>query len=444
MFDTQSVITFSEEFLRQVIEYATSPLIYAQIGLIFLSIFLAITLAMIMRRRFSLLAEPPIKGPLKAFRQSIFNLRDLVFPLLNILLLSITVELSEELIHNSWLIRIATSLSVVFLIYSVISRFIKQQLLRSVIKWIAIPVAILQVFGWLGDFTHYLDTLALNIGNIQISLYDIIRVLIFGSLLFWLGRISNKTGQKIIRRQTDLHVGTREVLAKLFEVALFVVIFLLLLQVMGINLTTLAVFSGALGVGIGLGLQSIASNFVSGIIILLDRSITIGDYVELEEGSGGIVREMNMRSTVLETFDGKDIVVPNEKFINSNVVNWTHKDDKQRYSLTVQVAYSTDLDVLFELIREVCRNHPKVLSGKQYSFEEQPDAEIQSFDDSGITILVEFWMRGIDDGKNRIGADLLYGIWKALKDNNIEIPFPQREVRILNEEIKLNSREAKP
>jgi len=297
-----------------------------------------------------------------------------------------------------------------------------------------IPIALLQIFGWLDAVTAYLDSLDVNIGNIRISAYGLVRVVIFGGVLFWLGKVSNRTGQRIIRNQTDLHIGTREVFAKLFEVTIFVVIFVLLLQVMGINLTALAVFGGALGVGLGFGLQSIASNFLSGVIILLDRSISIGDYVELSDGVAGTVREMNMRSTVLETFDGKDIVVPNDKFITDNVVNWTHKDKKQRYSLNFQVAYKTDLDKLFELVREVCRSHPKVISGPDYPFEEQPDAEIQSFDDSGITILVEFWMIGVDDGKNRVGADLLHMIWNVIRENGMEIPFPQREVRILNDE----------
>jgi small-conductance mechanosensitive channel len=433
MFDTNAVIQFATELNRQLIEFATSPLVYAQLGMILIAVITALSLAASLKRRSSLFRETPQSGPLLSLRRSVHGLSDLLFPLLNVLLLSIGVEITEQVISTSWLVRIATSLSVVFLIYSIISRYIKQQLVRALARWIAIPVAVLQVFGWLEPVTGYLDTIDLNIGNIHVSAYAIIRVVLFGSILFWLGRVSSRTGQRIIRRQTDLHVGTREVLAKLFEVGLFVVVFLLLLQVMGINLTALAVFGGALGVGIGLGLQSIASNFVSGIIILLDRSITIGDYVEFEDGKAGVVREMNMRSTVLETFDGKDIVVPNEKFINNNVTNWTHKDNKQRYSLNIQVAYRTDLDLLFELIREVCRNHPKVLSGEDYPIEEQPDAEIQSFDDSGITILVEFWIRGIDDGKNRVGADLLHAIWTVMQERGIEIPFPQREVRVLNE-----------
>ncbi len=174
--------------------------------------------------------------------------------------------------------------------------------------------------------------MAISVGNVEISAYGVTRVLLFGGLLFWLGRSSNAIGQDIIRNHKSLDVSTKEVFAKLFEVALFCVVFLLLLNVMGINLTALAVFGGAVGVGLGLGLQSIASNFISGIIILLDKSLTVGDYVELEDGQKGIVREFKMRYAVLETYDGKDVLVPNEKFISSLLINWTHKNQKQRYN----------------------------------------------------------------------------------------------------------------
>ncbi len=421
-------------------EFLTSPSVYVQLGLILMAVALAYSASLSITKYVHIFKARPKKGPLFGLREKIYNSRDLLFPLLNILALSIAVEITHLIHEKSWLIRIAESLAVIILIYQIISRFIKKQLFKSLVKWIAIPIAVLQVFGWLDDVTAYLDTLDMQIGNIRISAYGIARVIIFGFVLFWLGRLSNQTGQKLIRSQSELHIGTREVFAKLFEVTLFIVIFILLLQVMGINLTALAVFGGALGVGLGFGLQSIASNFISGIIILLDRSISIGDYVEIDPDTAGTVREMNMRCTMLETYDGRDIVVPNEKFITENVINWTHKDKKQRYSLNVQVAYKTDLDVLFEAIREVCREHPQVLSGPDYPFEEQPDAEIQSFDDSGITVLVEFWMMGIDDGKNRVGADLLHGIWNTIREHGMEIPFPQREVRILNPETTVQAK----
>jgi small-conductance mechanosensitive channel len=289
------------------------------------------------------------------------------------------------------------------------------------------------VFGWLAPTVSWLESIDVAIGNIRFSAYGLLRVLIFGSLLFWLGRLTDTAGQSVIRSQEEFDVGTRELFAKLFAAILYMVVFVLLLQIMGINLTALAVFGGALGVGLGFGLQAIASNFISGIILLLDRSLRVGDYVELDSGQKGTIIAMNMRSTTLETFEGKVIVVPNETFITSAFVNWTHNNEKQRYSIEFQVAYSTDIEKLITILREVVISHPQVISGDDVPIEERPDAEIAGFGDSGIDILIEFWIAAIDDGRNRVGADLYMMIWKALRENGIEIPFPQREVRILGE-----------
>jgi len=141
---------------------------------------------------------------------------------------------------------------------------------------------------------------------------------------------------------------------------------------------------------------------------------------------------MNIRSTMLETYSGKDIMVPNEQFITTRFVNRTHNNPKQRYSIEFQVAHKTDIPAILDIIKEVVRSLPQVINGPETPSEEHADTEISGFSDSGIDILVEFWMEGIDDGVNRVGADLLLMIWQALRDNNIEIPFPQREVKILN------------
>jgi len=263
------------------------------------------------------------------------------------------------------------------------------------------------------------------------SLLGTAQTLFFGALLFWLLRRSSVTGKEIIRRQEKFDVGARELFSKLFEIGLFGLFFVLLLQIAGIDLTAMIVFGGALGVGLGFGLQQIAANFISGIIILWDRSITIGDYIELEDGRAGIIRELNMRCATMETFAGKDIIVPNENFITTTFTNWTHNNQKQRYSLDFSVAYKTDLSPMFDIIRNIVASHPRVLSGPDIPIAERPDAEIASFGDSGINILVEFWMEGIDDGENRVGADLLLMIWLALKEHGIQIPFPQREVTLL-------------
>jgi small-conductance mechanosensitive channel len=421
-----------EDGLAGAWEWLQSPQFYAQLALIVVAWSAAWLAARALRRQLPSVSESSGGTAPTAWRRSLNSLAELLLPLFVVLALGLAERYGAEWVGQRWLLRAAQGVAAIVLLYVVIGRYIKNPIAASFCKWIAIPLAALQVLGWLDDLVAYLDSLALVVGNIRVSAYGVARTVIFGTALFWLGRISNSTGQQIIRQQQALDASTREVVAKLFQVLLTVTILLLLLQIMGINLTALAVFSGAVGVGLGFGLQSIASNFISGIIILLDRSVTVGDYVELEDGRAGTIRELNMRSTTIETFDGKDIVVPNEKLITNSFTNWTHKDAAQRYAFEVSVAYDTDLHALFDLLRKVVASHPQVLSGPDLPIERRPDAEIASFGDSGINILIEFWMNGVDDGRNRVGADLLLMIWDAFKAHGISIPFPQREVRILD------------
>lgn len=430
IFTRQDFISWVDLVINTLLEWFSSPGFYGQLAIMFLAGVIAFAIAHFLKQR-SIFQVAQTEETSQGFRGLLFALEPLVFPFVQILVLALSVDISQELVGESQLLRISESAAVIFLLYSIISNFVKNKLIKNLIIWVVIPASILHVFDALEDVTHYLDTIALQIGNIKVSAYGILRMIVFGTLLFWLGRLSRSAGNRIIRRQEEIDIGTRELFAKLFEVALAIIIFVLLLQLMGINLTALAVFGGALGVGLGFGLQSIATNFISGIILLLDRSLTVGDFIELEDGKKGTIREMNMRSTTVETYDGKDIMVPNERFMNSTFINWTHKNPRQRYSIEISVAYSTDLDQLFPLLKEVLKSHPKVIHGPEFDLDEQPDAEIKGFGDSGIDILIEFWMEGIDDGENRVGGDLLLMIWRALKEHNIQIPFPQREVTII-------------
>lgn len=439
--DIQQIESLIFQSLSIAMDWASSPKFYSQLGLIVLAGLLAYSFASFLKNRSPLLRQIPATGPLLKLRNRIYRSRDLILPLMLILAFSIAADISELWIDQNWLIQICLSWAVIFMLYKLIDRLIHKVLFKKLALWVILPIAILQLFGWLDAVIAYLESMSFTVGNINISAYGIIRVLIFGTILFWLGRISSNAGQQIIRSQEDLDVGTREVFAKLFQIGLFFIVFILLMQIMGINLTALAVFGGALGVGLGFGLQSIASNFISGIILLLERSLSVGDYIEMEDGRKGIIRELNMRSTTLETFDGKDIMVPNEQFITTSFTNWTHKNFKQRYDIEFQVSYKTDLHFLFDLLRKVVASHPSVISGENIPIEERPDAEIAGFGESGVDILIEFWMEGIDDGPNRVGADLLLMIWDALKENNIEIPYPQREIKIVNagEKMFINS-----
>lgn len=370
-------------------------------------------------------------GPLLRARRVVGAIRQLTFPILHVIFAGAAIEIAATWPGHDLVVRGFAGLAGAHLLLRFEHTFVRTRVPAMLLRWIGVPLVLLLAVGLLDEITIWMDGLAVEIGNIRISLLVIARTLLFGTLLFWLGRASQVAGARAIRQQPDLDPGTKEIFAKLFEIVLFVLIFLLLLNVVGINLTTLAVFGGALGVGLGFGLQQIASNFISGIIILLDRSLQLGDYIQFDDGPCGRLSELNMRYSVIETFDGKEVMVPNERFITETFVNWTHSNPKQRYPINFQVAYGTDLDALFPLLREVVSSHPKVLAGPEVPFEERPDAEIAGFGESGIDILVEFWMEGVDDGRNRVGADLLHMIWNALQEHGMVIPFPQREVRII-------------
>jgi len=422
--------------LDKVLEWGMSPQFYAQVGAIIIGYLLARFAAKIILTRVFLFTSEPdpetTQGIFLKLRQWAYASRGLVQPLLTVFALAIGVELTLASVGTAWLVRLAQSISVVGVLYAAINQFITHPLVRTAAIWIAIPIATLKVFGWLDETIGFLDGASLAVGNIRISLFMLFKAAIAGAVFFWLGRVSNAAGKNVIRKQESIDPPTRELFAKLFEIALFIIIFVMLLQVMGLDLTALTVFGGALGVGLGFGLQQIASNFISGIILLLERSLGIGDYIELEDGHAGILKQLNMRSSTLETFDGKEIMVPNEKFITSRFINWTRDDPRQRYEVEFSVAYDSDLHEVKRLIEAAVTSHPLVLTDP-----ENPDCELRGFGNNGVHFAVEFWVSGLDDGKNKFSSDILFLIWDTLKENKITIPFPQHDVRLVSDLPKL-------
>ena len=408
-----------ERLLATLIDWATSPQFYAQAGAIVVTVAVAHFAARQIRNKVAYFDAAPAAGPFLRIREVIYTSRNLLFPVLAVLMLAIGVQGTAATVGASWLVRLAQSVAVVGVLYTAISRFITHPVLRAAGLYVAIPIAALQVFGWFDDAVRWLDGLSLEAGNIRVSVLALIKAGIFGSALFWLGRLSNDAGQKAIRRQEALDLPTRELFAKLFQIALFCAGFVLLLQLLGLDLTALAIFGGALGVGIGFGLQQIAANFISGIIILLERSLKIGDYIEMDGGKAGIVKELNMRSTSLETFDGKEILVPNEKLITTSFSNWTKSDTHQQHEVTFQVGYDCDVREVQRVITAAVAKHTQVL-GKP----EEPVCELRSFGDKAMGFAVEFWVDGIEGGPNKVSSEVRLLIWEALKANKMTLPRP--------------------
>ena len=411
-----------EQALLAVHGIAGATETYLQLGAVTIAVLLGHVLA---ARIAGLGAETSVP------RRLIARGEPLLLPALVALLLMVAAAACQAAFGVQWLARGAVVAALLWLFERTLRVAHVGRSAGWALRVIGVPILVLHLLGWLSPITGVLASMSVEIGNLRFTAGGVLRVLVFGSLLFWLGWISNRAGVSAIRRQQRLDLRTREVFAKFFQIGVSALVVLLLLQVMGINLTALAVFGGALGVGIGIGLQAIASNFISGIIILFDRSLSLGDYVEIEGGHAGYVRELALRYTTLESFDGKMVLVPNETFITTAFTNWTHKDRQQRYRVDFSVAYDTDIRKLCELIRQTVAKHPQVISGEDLPKEMRPDCEIAGFGESGVNMFVEFWMEGIDDGPNRVGGDLLLMIFEALREHGVQIPFPQREVRVL-------------
>lgn len=419
------------KLLAKILAWLSSIPFLAQVGAIVLAYFLAPFIASLTKKRIFLFKTKPLEGvKLKPARDIVYRARALLRPiyLVGLLALFAVILKSIPMAGQDWLVKLIQGLAVVFLLFSAIKEFAPNDLVRKAATWILIPLALMIVFGYFDEFQGVLNSTELMaMGGTPITLMTVFLLLIFGGVFFKLGNILNSRGQDVIRSQETLDVTTKEVVAKLFQIVLFAVVFILVLGAAKVPLSGLVVIFSALSLGVGLGLQPIAANFVSGLIILFDRSVKVGDFVMMEDEKFGRVKAINMRSTTVATADGKDIIVPNTSFTEGAYENWTHDSPLQRYEVDFGVAYNTDLDALVPLIRDAVLEHPDVLGEPDL-----PSVEFRAFGDSSINMCVEFWCLGVDDGPNKFTSDVGFIVWRTLKANKIEIPFPQRVVTTLN------------
>lgn len=421
-----------EKILKKILSLLTSMKFLAQLAAVIGAFILAPIISAFIKSVIPVFREAPAKdAKLRALRGYAFQTRNLLRAVSLVALLagSAAVLAALPTFGAVWLVKLAQGLAVVFLLYKAIKQFIPNPLFEKVAIYTLIPVGLMMVFGFFDNFKDLLNgTELMRMGGEPITLMTVLLLVLFGSLFTKIGNMVNARGQSAIREQDSLEGPTREVVAKIFQILLFVITFVLVLGAAKVPLSGLVVIFSALSLGIGLGLQPIAANFVSGLIILFDRSVKVGDFVVLPDGQEGVVDAINMRSTIVETYDGKDVMVPNTKFTEDVYENWTHKDPRQRYEVYFSVSYDTDIDRLEGiLIPEVLKHH-QVLTDP-----EMPDLELRDFGENGINFAIEFWCDGVDDGVNKFTSDLNYIVWRTLKKHGISMPLPQREVRMLSD-----------
>ena len=423
----QTAFGYWEQGRDIAMAWLTSPAAWSQFGLLIIAFFAARLVAHYLVPILDSVLTPPQKqdNMFASARRFVLLFLPLLLPLLAYAFTGIGEQITRSLFGSGAVIAFGKRLFILLAARIIVDQIIYEPFLKLLGRYVLIPFAVLYALGILDHTVVWLDAFVVGVGNIKFSLLAVIRGVVFGSVLFWLGRWSNDQTSAYIQTQEEIRPATRELASKTVELVIFGAAFLLLMNIMGINLSSLAILGGAVGVGLGFGLQKIASNFISGIILLLEGQATVGDYVELDGGEAGTIIKMTARATILETYDGRWIVVPNEDFIVTRVTNYSDSGSANRYEADFSVSYDTDINLVPDLVEAAVSKHKDVLNDPF-----PPDCELRGFGDSGINFAVEFWVEGIDDGKNKYTSDVLFLIWNALKDNDIEIPFPQRVVEI--------------
>ncbi len=429
----QTVLGYLEQGWSLAKSWLLSPAAWSQFALLIAAYVLAVLAARYLRPRVEKLLTPP-DGQQNIFatvRLFILIFTPLLLPLLAYVFTGLGESVTRSLFGSGAVIAFGKRVFLLLAARILVREILRDPFLKLLGRYVLLPVMALYALGLLDLASGWLTATVISLGNISFSLMSLVRGVIAGAILFWLGRWSNDQSSAFLEKQHELPPATRTLAAKTAELAIFGVAFLLLMNIMGISLTSLAVLGGAIGVGLGFGLQKIASNFISGVILLLEGQATVGDFVELDGGEAGTIVKMTARAAILETFDGRWIVVPNEDFIVTRVVNYSDSGSANRYEAPFSVSYDTDINKVPDIVEKAVATHKGVLS-KPYP----PDCELRGFGESGVDFCVEFWVNGLDDGKNKFSSDVLFLIWNALKDNNIEIPYPHRIVEIRNKAEK--------
>ncbi|WP_370632903.1 mechanosensitive ion channel family protein [Hasllibacter sp. MH4015] len=327
---------------------------------------------------------------------------------------------------RSYLIGIAATLATAWLFVAFATRLIRSVFLRRLVRYGAWAYVTLYILGVVEDAERILDAAAFEFGEFRLSLLLILQgVVILGALIF-LARFLTTTTSSRIQSNEDISPSMRVLIVKVVQITFYAMAFFIGVRAIGIDLTGLAVLSGAIGVGLGFGLQKVVSNLVSGVIILLDKSIKPGDVISLGETFGWI-NSLGARYVSVVTRDGKEYLIPNEDLITSQVVNWSHSNEFVRLDIYFGTAYDDDPHKVRALAIEAAKGVDRVLSHRA------PVCHVVGFGDSSVDYILRFWIKDPTGGLTNIRGNVFLALWDTFQANDISIPFPQREVRMLDD-----------
>ena len=321
------------------------------------------------------------------------------------------------------LITITVSLLTAWVVIRLATGFLASAAVARLVALIAWSIAALSIVGLLTPLMAALDSAAFNLGSLRLSALIVLKGVLTLALLLWLAAAAGRALEARVRAVDSLTPSVQVLISKLVKILLVTAAIVAGLSAVGIDLTAFAVFSGAVGVGIGFGLQKVVSNFVSGIILLLDRSIKPGDVIAIGQTYGWI-NSLNARFASVITRDGVEHLIPNELLITERVENWSFTHRRVRVRLPIGVAYKTDLHKAIGLAIEAAQACERVIETPA------PQCLLTGFGDSAVDLELRVWIRDPQNGVANVRSEVLLEVWDRFRANDIEIPFPQRDVNL--------------
>tara|TARA_B100001179_G_scaffold231968_1_gene223337 strand:+ start:1639 stop:2985 length:1347 start_codon:yes stop_codon:yes gene_type:complete len=378
-------------------------------------------------------------------RQSLKNLVRLILPIIAVVIMGVFIQ-----IHNNgeyeWDMHFAsaiTSLVAAWIVIRLAAQIIQNTFLRQIVALIAWFVAALNIIGVLDETSIALDSIGFSIGKSEITALAVIKAVFLIFALLYAALFTSTLTERRLAQVSSLTPASRVLISKIARVLLIIFALLIGVTAAGVDLSVLAVFSGALGLGIGFGLQKGVSNLFSGIMLLLDHSINPGDVIEIKDQAGadstfGWVHHMGARYTEIVTRDNKSYLIPNEDFITQQVVNWSHGDTLVRIEVKFGVHYNSDPHKVVQVAAEAATKPERVVE------EPKPVCWIIDFGNSSIDFTLRFWIKDAEKGVTNVKGQVYMALWDALKENGIQIPYPHREIYVHEVKEKRSAEAVEP
>ena len=375
----------------------------------------------LLRRALNRLADSCTRVP--SFRRPLAALAEIANPIAWLTLQWTAIAVVKQLAWPGHLLTIVASLLTAWLLIRLATMLVANAALARFIAVSAWSVAALNIFGLLDPVASLFDSWAVNVGQVRVSPLTLIKVALALWFSLWLANGLATLVERRLERTQSVAPTMRVLGAKLTRIALITAAFLIALSAVGIDLTALAVFGGALGVGLGFGLQKIFSNLVSGVILLMDRSIKPGDVIAVGT-SFGWINHLGARYASVITRDGIEHLIPNEELITQRVENWSYSNDLVRLRIPIGIAYHSDPRLAIKLCVEAAEMIPRV------QLKPEPRCQLMGFGDSSLNLELRIWIDDPQNGRANVISEVLLGVWDRFQEHGIEIPFPQRDLHL--------------